>query len=94
MSRKESSLRQLTIRGFGRELAHVVRRRAKEDGVSLNKTVLRMLEEAAGLRPGRAGGRAIGSALDEHRGTWSAAQARTFKKAVTDFEQIDPDLWS
>ena len=94
MSRKESPLSQLTIRGFGSRLEHVIRQRAQREGLSLNKVVVRMLEEAAGLRPspGRAG--EIGPALDDLAGTWSAAEARTFKQAVADFEQVDPDLWS
>ena len=94
MSRKESHLTQLTIRGFGSRLEHVIRQRAKQDGTSLNKAVVRMLEEAAGLRPAAGRGGAIGAALDDLAGTWSAAEALSFKQAVADFEQVDPDLWS
>ena len=94
MSRKELPLRQLTIRGFGAKLEHVIRQRARRDGLSLNKVVVRMLQEAAGLRPAPERGGEIGPALDELAGTWSAAETRTLKKAVADFEQVDPDLWS
>ncbi len=95
MSRKESPLRQLTIRGFGRDLERVLRDRARREGISLNKAVVRMLEEAAGLRPPSSGrGGDIGPALDALAGTWSAAETRSFKQAVADFEQLDPDLWS
>ena len=53
-----------------------------------------MLQEAAGLRPAPGRGGEIGPALDDLAGTWSAAEARSFKQAVADFEQVDPDLWS
>ena len=94
MSRKESPLHQLTIRGFGPRLEHVIRQRAKQEGLSLNKVVVRMLEEAAGLRRVPGPGGPVGPALDELAGTWGAAEVRKFKQAVADFEQVDPDLWS
>ena len=94
MSRKESNLKQLTIRGFGSRLEHVIRQRAQREGLSLNKVVVWMLQEAAGLRPATGRGGEIGPALDDLAGTWSAAEARKFKQAVADFEQVDPDLWS
>ena len=94
MSRSDSPLPQLTVRGFSPRLADVIRRRAEAQGLSLNKAVLRMLEEAAGLRRPAGGSGSIGDALDEHAGTWTAAEARRLKRAVADFEQVDPDLWS
>ncbi len=31
--------------------------------------------------------------LDSLAGTWTAKEASEFQKAVTDFEQVDPELW-
>lgn len=94
MSRKsESSLRQLTVRGFGDDVERRVRAVARAEGISLNEAVLRLLRKGAGVEGPHAAD-AIGDALDHLSGTWTAADAREFDEAVRGAERVDDELWS
>lgn len=83
---------QLTIR-FDDELAHEIEERARREGLSRNKVVLRLLRKGAGLEERAESDDVIGSSLDWFVGSWSEEQARAFDEAVADFERIDPELW-
>ena len=94
MSRSaDSSLKQLTVRGFGDELADRLVELARTQGISLNEAVLRLLRRSAGL--GRPGDRAdrVGTSLDHLAGTWSAQELREFRDAIGPLERVDADLW-
>lgn len=85
-------MKAITLRQIPRELAEIIEREAAAAGTSLNKTVLRLLEEATGLsgkgrRPRRF------HDLDELAGSWTTKQAREFDRHLGDQRQIDPDLW-
>lgn len=87
----EPGLRPLTIRNLPPAVARAVKERAARDGVSLNKAVIRMLEEslkAARRKPGP-----IGNALDAFIGVWTEEEAKEFEKAVAEERKIDPELW-
>ena len=94
MSRKsESSLRQLTVRGFDDDVQRRLRAVARADGISLNEAVLRLLRKGAGLSSRHAGD-VIGDALDHLAGTWTDADVREFDDAVHVTERVDDELWS
>ncbi|MFQ5740907.1 MAG: hypothetical protein ACE5JX_18040 [Acidobacteriota bacterium] len=86
-------MKQLTVRGFDRELERRIRRLARQENISLNKAVLRLLRRGAGLADKGQSSREIGSSLDHLAGTWTAEQAKAFDEVQQDFERIDPDLW-
>lgn len=93
MSRNgESSLRQLTVRGFGNDVERRLRAVARAEGVSLNEAVLRLLRKGAGLES-KDGGNVIGDALDHLAGTWTEADLREFDEVVRVTERIDDDFW-
>jgi len=64
----------ITLRNIPPKLQEVIRKRADRDGLSLNKTVIRMLEEAAGQRATT--GRELHHDLDHLAGTWSDEEPR------------------
>lgn len=80
----------ITLRNIPPKLQEVIRQRAGADGLSLNKAVLRMLEEAAGQRTT---GRELHHDLDHLAGTWSAQEAEAFEAALAEQRRIDPELW-
>jgi plasmid stability protein len=79
----------ITLRNIPLKLQEAIRQRAGKDGLSLNKTVLRMLEEAASQRAGRE----LHHDLDHLAGTWSAEEAAAFEAALAEQRRIDPGLW-
>jgi len=56
-------------------------------GLSLNRTVIRMLEEAAGQR------RELHHDLDALAGTWSDDEGAAFEAALAEQRRVDPELW-
>jgi hypothetical protein len=80
----------ITLRNLPPKLREVIRRRSVADGLSLNKTVIRMLEEAAGQR---GTGRELHHDLDHLAGTWSEAEAVEFEAALAEQRSVDPELW-
>jgi len=45
-------MKQITIRGISGKVERIVRRQAREKGLSLNKTLVSLLEKSVGLTPG------------------------------------------
>ena len=46
-------MNQLTVRGFDDELSAIMRRLAKQEGISLNQAALRLLRKGAGITTAR-----------------------------------------
>lgn len=81
----------ITLRNIPPKLQEVIRKRAGADGLSLNKTVLRMLEEAAGQR---SVSRELHHDLDHLAGTWSEDEAAAFEATLIEQRAVDPELWA
>jgi antitoxin FitA-like protein len=79
----------ITLRNIPPKLQEVIRTRAGKDGLSLNKTVIQMLEEAAGQRTGSK----LHFDLDDLAGIWSDQEAEAFEVALVEQRQVDPELW-
>jgi hypothetical protein len=60
--------------------------------MSLNKTVIRLLEEGLGVA-GPAAGAASYRDLDDLAGVWSDEDAREFDRVLQEQRRIDPELW-
>jgi hypothetical protein len=87
----ETAMTAITLRNIPTKLQEVIQRRAGRDGLSLNKTVIRMLEEAAGQRTTT--GRELHHDLDHLAGTWSNEEAEAFETALVEQRKVDPELW-
>ena len=66
----------LSLRGFDKELERRIRELARREGLSLNKAALLLLRRGAGLVESEQSSSAIGDALDQFIGRWSAAEER------------------
>ena len=91
-SHESQHVKQLTIRGLGDELTRAIQRLANRDGTSLNRAAVKLLRRGAGLEEGRETD-TVGSSLDHLIGTWSAADADEFERALRRFETIDEAMW-
>ena len=91
-------MKQLTVRGFDRELEKRLREIAKNRQISLNRAALTLMRRGAGLANGRDEKAAttdrVGSELDSFIGVWSEEDESEFLETLEPFDQIDPELWS
>jgi hypothetical protein len=82
----------ITLRDLPPEVEKILHERAKREGISLNRTAIRMLEEAAGLnqnteKPAR------NHDFDKFAGTWTADEADEFDRRLAEMRQIDWEMW-
>lgn len=82
-------MKTMTIRNVSVELAAALEAEKRRRGLSLNRTVLSLMNEALGVSDG--GNR--GNGLRRLAGSWSEDEFRRFEEAVAPFEQIDADPW-
>ena len=80
----------ITVRNLPPAVAKAVREKAKKEKLSLNKAVVKLLEEATGAVPK---GRAIHHDLDHLAGRWSEEEYQQFMAALREQRQIDPEMW-
>ena len=86
------SVQQLTIRGVEQDLHHKLKTSAQQEGISVNKYVLKLLKDAMGLtKPD--GDKRIGNQLDWFIGTWTDEEAEEFDRIIRENDQIDWEMW-
>jgi hypothetical protein len=83
-------MKAITLRNVPPEIARVVRKRATEKGQSLNKAVLELVAEGAGLRSKV---KKKNTDFDEFFGRWSKKEADAFDKHLREIRKIDPEVW-
>lgn len=86
------ALKQLTLRGFDKELEGRIRHEALANGISLNRAALKLMRRGTG-RDADASANEVGSGLDHLIGTWSATDERRLRRATAVFERVDEDFW-
>lgn len=84
-------MKSITIHGLDEILDKLIRKRAKKQGNSLNKTIKRLLEESLGIHKKQNSG---------HRddfvdlfGIWTKREAERFSGIIQDLEKIDKKDW-
>lgn len=86
-------MRQLSLRGFDKELERRLKELARREGVSLNKAAQILLRRGAGLTETGPSSTAVGGALDQFIGRWSEAEERRFLESIAPCEAVDEALW-
>ena len=84
-------MKVVTLSNLPPELARIIRRKAKEKGTSVNRTVISLLAEALG-----AGGKRekpLHHDLDALAGSWTREEASAFERTLARQRPIAPDLW-
>jgi hypothetical protein len=81
----------MTIHGLDKETERRVRAESKRTGLSLNRTLKRLLGEAAGKKPAplRAGKNDFADML----GLWSKKDLAEFEKATAKFRVVHREDW-
>lgn len=78
----------MTIRNVSPEVAAALNEEKRRRGLSLNRTVLALIEESLG-----ANGNTRSNGLHRLAGTWNEEEFRHFEDAVAPFAEVDTELW-
>ena len=85
-------MKVITLRNMPPKVAQLIETRSRETGLSLNKTVIRLLEELAGPGESSADGPPY-TDLDHLFGIWSDEEADEFDKHLAEQRRIEPEMW-
>ena len=80
---------QITLRKLPRDLEKMVRTQARLRRLSLNKTIIALLQKSLGIADDSQKGQGLAALA----GTWSAAEAAEFDRNTAFFEEIDRGVW-
>ena len=85
-------MKAITLRNLPPEVARRLARKAREEGLSLNRAVISALEEAFGVARRKKG--LVYHDLDFMIGALSKQDADELDRAVRRQRRIDPEIWS
>lgn len=83
-----NKMKAITLRNVPPEIAEAITARAREKGISINKTVVGMLEEFIGSQ----GKKKRYQDLDPFFGSWTAEEAAEMDNAIAGQRRPDPEL--
>jgi hypothetical protein len=81
----------ITVRNLPPAVARAVRQKARKEKLSLNKAIVRLLEQATGVEP--RGKKVLHHDLDRFFGTSSTEEADALDQALHEQRRIDPEMW-
>lgn len=84
-------MKAVTLRNLPPHLDKTIRQRAREKRVSVNKTVITLLEEHLNRDSNKRV--VLHHDLDELCGSWTKAEASAFDQSLAKQRGIDLDLW-
>lgn len=83
----------ISVRGIDEPVVAALKRRAAAESLSVNALVVRILEEAAGVRPPSYSLRCYDD-LEDLIGTWTDEEFAEFRIDTAMFGEIDPSQWA
>ena len=84
-------MKSITIHGLDEHLAALIEAKAKEEGLSLNKTIKKILEEYLGVK--MKDEKQHRRDFEEFCGLWSQTELSQFDEALKDFEKVNEKDW-
>ena len=84
-------MKSITIHGLDDPLAELIKSKARSEGLSVNKTVKKLLEESLGVKP-RSKGINRGD-FEEFCGIWSESELIEFENNTKDSGNVDDEDW-
>lgn len=85
-------MKAITLRNLSPELLERIEQESSQRGTSLNKTVIRLLEESL-LPPAKEEKYSIHHDLDALAGSWTQEEADEFDRALEQQRSIDKEIW-
>lgn len=86
---KKEAMKSLTVHNIDVQLMQIIETKAAEWGLSLNKTIKKLLQDQ--LMPGPP--QRDDNPFNEIAGKWSTAAHKAFEKNTAQFSQVDDSLW-
>ncbi len=84
-------MKSITIHGIDDPLAELIKSKAQSEGLSVNKTVKKLLEESLGVKPRNKG--INRSDFEEFCGIWSESEHTEFEDKTKDLRSVDYKDW-
>ena len=84
-------MKSITLHKIDGPLAELIKSKARAKGLSINKTVQKILEESLGVKPKPEG--AFRNEFKEFCGIWSDNDLAEFNERTGDLNKIDPGDW-
>lgn len=81
----------MTIRGLDDLTIKALKEKAKQEGTSVNATLVKLLREELGLKKKKR--TVVYNDLDHLAGTWSDNDYKEFQNRIEDFEKVDEAMW-
>jgi len=84
-------MKSITIHNLDESLEHLIREKAKKQGISLNKTIQMLLKQSFGINS-----RTSENHKDDFLpffGIWSENDVNEFNKKIESFDHIDESDW-
>lgn len=81
----------MTIRGIDEKISKILKEKSRQEGVSVNSTLLKIIKENLGIE--RKKRSVIYNDLDHLAGSWSEKDYKEFKGKIADFEKVDEKMW-
>lgn len=91
MTQFGGKMKSITIHGVDEPLEKLIKSKARSEGLSINKTLKKLLEESLGVKP--AGNDMHRRAFEEFCGIWNNKDLADFENNTRDLRQIDPEDW-
>ncbi|MEA1912163.1 MAG: hypothetical protein U9N32_10915 [Spirochaetota bacterium] len=85
-------MKSITIHGIDEITSQQLQKIASQMGLSLNKTIKKILQEALGIKPSEISSRR--SDFEEFCGVWNKEDLQEFNKEVKPLRQINPEDWN
>jgi hypothetical protein len=86
-------MKQITLRSIPENVKKTVKKEAERKGVSLNKAIISLLEQAVGGKAPDKKKRVLYHDLDHLAGLWSREEAAAFDKHLKGQRKVDEELW-
>ena len=84
-------MKSITIHGLDEDLAALIKETAKLEGLSLNKTIKKLLEESLGIKIKNE--KLHRGDFEEFCGLWSQTDLVKFNEQVSDFDKVEDEDW-
>lgn len=83
-------MKSITIHGLDDPLDKLIREKARFYGLSLNKTIKKLLRDSLGISDRKRDNK---QAFKDLFGVWSEKDLKEFEQSTKDFEKIDAEDW-